>query len=163
MKQLCILVMLCLTTTFVLAEDKLVIYVLRHAEKTAQPSSDPVLTEQGRQRANNLTKLLCPKSIDAVFSTDYTRTRQTVEPLADCLDVEISLYPPSKPDQLAERIIEHYPDGRVVIVGHSNTVAGIMSSLGVSNAPELAETDYGDLFKLTLIAGSAVIIKRETY
>ncbi|HEV8080637.1 MAG TPA: histidine phosphatase family protein, partial [Chitinophagaceae bacterium] len=46
------------------------IYIIRHAEKSAEPANDPHLTSEGKQRAETLKDLLKDKNIKAIFSTD---------------------------------------------------------------------------------------------
>ena len=55
--------------------------VLRHAEKGI--GADPDLTEQGRQRARDLSQLLKGAPIHRMYCTEYIRTRQTLEPLSE--------------------------------------------------------------------------------
>ena len=55
-------------------------YVVRHAEKAAEPRQDPPLTQIGTQRAENLKQLMRSKKIEKVFSTNYLRTKNTDKP-----------------------------------------------------------------------------------
>jgi phosphohistidine phosphatase SixA len=38
--------------------------------------------------------------------------------------------------------------GTVLVVGHSNTVPEIVAQLGGARPADLAETDYGDIFRV---------------
>ena len=71
-----------------------VVYLVRHAEKeTADPNDqDPNLTEAGQRRANNLLTHLQGVPVDALISTPYRRTRQTLTPLARHHNLEILPY-----------------------------------------------------------------------
>jgi broad specificity phosphatase PhoE len=72
----------CKTTTY---------YVVRHAEKETSNTmaSDVPLSEAGRQRAIALKELLQNESIQHIYSTDFLRTRQTAQPLADAKNISI--------------------------------------------------------------------------
>ena len=58
-------------------------YIVRHAEKSATPKEDPLLTEAGKQRAERLKGILSNKGIKKVYSTKTLRTTSTAKPLAD--------------------------------------------------------------------------------
>ena len=56
-------------------------------------------------------------------------------------------------------LLERHPGGTVVIAGHSNTVPMIIEALGASPVPVIDETVYGDLFVVTLVDGSASLLR----
>ena len=70
------------------------IYLVRHAEKQAGATEDPNLTETGRLRSANLAVMLKSADIARVFTTDYTRTRETADPVAKVVGVELQIYDP---------------------------------------------------------------------
>ena len=61
------------------AGDWTSIFIVRHAEKEA--GDDPGLTAQGLERARRLEELLSNARIDALFSSEYRRTRDTLQAL----------------------------------------------------------------------------------
>ncbi|CAG0939705.1 partial 2,3-bisphosphoglycerate-dependent phosphoglycerate mutase, partial [Candidatus Brocadiaceae bacterium] len=67
------------TTTFI---------IIRHAEKEST-GSDPNLTVDGISRAEELKRILGNISINAVYSTTYNRTKQTVAPLATAKGITV--------------------------------------------------------------------------
>lgn len=108
-----------LATSSVYAQN---IIIVRHAEKEKGP--DPVLTEQGTKRAQNLVTLLKDYDIKYVFSTNYKRTQLTAKPLATALGVAIKSYDPSNQALLIDEIKK--TDEDIFVVGHSNTVPNLV-------------------------------------
>ena len=72
-------------------------YLIRHAEKVRKNKldSDPHLTRKGKIRSKNWAHdILGDVKFDAVYSTDYHRTRTTAEPTAKKQGHELILYDP---------------------------------------------------------------------
>lgn len=125
-------------TTFIL---------VRHAEKAADGSQDPPLTVAGRQRAQALATLFGDTPIDAVFSSNYSRTMETARPLAVKNKQEIHLYEAHQEKPLLERLKQEYKGKTVLIVGHSNTIPfAVNELLGENRLQELSETEYNKVF-----------------
>jgi hypothetical protein len=59
------------------------IIMVRHAER--DPGTDPPLNVEGQARAQALAKMLGENGVTAIYTVDYLRNRQTVQPLADKL------------------------------------------------------------------------------
>jgi phosphohistidine phosphatase SixA len=141
------------------------IYVVRHAEKQAKEEAadpqDPPLTELGMSRADDLAKILGPQSIDAIYTTDYQRTRQTIEPLARDKRLESTIMEPKAFDLLVDKL-DTFAGKTVVVSGHSNTVPELLAALGVEERVVLEDDDYGDLFVVT-IDGGEVELERRRY
>jgi 2,3-bisphosphoglycerate-dependent phosphoglycerate mutase len=127
-----VLVFFCSTafaqTTFIL---------VRHAEKEAT-GTDPGLTKEGEERAESLVKLLEKQNIDAIYSTNFNRTKNTIKPLAESKGLEVQLY-------------EKQPDitrlkGTVVICGHSNTIPALANLLiGKEQFETFDDKDFGNI------------------
>jgi len=122
------------------AEDA--VFVIRHLQKAS--GDDPVLTSEGAANAQRLAEMLAGKNITAIYSTRTRRTMQTGEPLARRLGLTIIPYDPYDPEALVE--VVRAGEGSVLVVGHSNTVGGLVTRFGGNTAPELTEQDYGSLF-----------------
>jgi 2,3-bisphosphoglycerate-dependent phosphoglycerate mutase len=120
------------------AQDKQVttFILVRHAEKVADGSKDPELSEIGKARALRLANMLKKQSIAAIYSTNYKRTMNTVKPLADQLGQTILQYEPFKDEEIVKMVNEH--KGKIVlIVGHSNNIPWIANTL-------LGKKEFGD-------------------
>lgn len=99
------------------------IYLVRHAEKdlTSNNGGDPPLTKCGEQRSEKLNLLLSDVHIDAVYSTDYTRTKNTALPTAMSKGLEIQEYGAEDLRGFAKLLTDLKQDA--LVVGHSNTTA----------------------------------------
>ena len=123
-------------------------FVVRHAEKeTNTMTSDVSLSDMGRQRADALRVVLADEKILDVYSTNYVRTKTTVQPTADAKQLQVQTYQP-----MDTAFFKSLRDSKrnTLIAGHSNTVDDIVNQLlGKKQLSDLPETQYGDLFIVT--------------
>jgi 2,3-bisphosphoglycerate-dependent phosphoglycerate mutase len=101
------------------------IYVLRHADKAVGGVDN--LSPLGFTRAIDLRRYLAPTGINALFSTNFVRTRKTVQPMATAL-MPVRIY--SDVPALITNIRTTLSGRRIVVVGHSNTVPEIITRCG---------------------------------
>lgn len=139
------------------AERSTRVYLVRHAEKQSE-GDDPGLTEQGAKRAQALMTELVAEPIRAVYVTQFARTQQTAQPLAEKLGLTPTVLAASGDVSAhAKEIagaIRGLPRGQVALVaGHSNTIPEIMRALGVAEAVQIDDSRYGDLFVVELESG----------
>jgi 2,3-bisphosphoglycerate-dependent phosphoglycerate mutase len=127
-------------------------YIVRHAEKQSSATmanttmtTDVPLSEAGKERAESLAQLLKNEKIKHIFSTNYARTRSTVQPLAQAINVPVEVYDPKDP-QFVSRLKTLKEN--TLIVGHSNTVDDLVNDLlGKKEINgDLPDSAYGDLF-----------------
>ena len=115
-------------------------YLFRHGE-TVQPASqdtpDPVLDERGVERAKTLADMLADSAITHIFTSDFNRTRMTVEPLSERSGLTIESYNPYDLEQFAETL--RFMDGKIVISGHSNTTPALVRLLGMDPGDPIDE------------------------
>lgn len=106
------------------------IYLVRHSEKdlTSDIGGDPPLTKCGVQRSEHLSSFLSHVNLDAVYSTDYTRTKNTARPTAKSKGLEVQKYSTQNLEVFTKLLIERKQDA--LVVGHSNTT-GVMAGLMV--------------------------------
>jgi phosphohistidine phosphatase SixA len=123
------------------ADGPAVVYLVRHAEK-AGTKGDVALTEAGQARAVELARVLSDVALDGVHSTDTLRTRSTAEPVASAKQVTVQLYDPRDNGGLVPLLAT----GTHLVVGHSNTVPGIVEALGGGPVEALEDTTYDRLF-----------------
>ncbi len=127
--------------------QSLVVFLLRHAEKTAE-TADPELTDVGQRRADRLAAMLRDVPIDQIHSSDYRRTRQTVAPLLEQQGLTLELYDPVQLETLAALLRES--GGRHVVVGHSNTTPKLVQLLGGQAGEPIDDAgEYDRLYVLT--------------
>lgn len=141
----------CSTTPASPASDAVSFVVVRHAEKVADGTRDPALTEAGLARAAALATRLQSRELVAAYATDFRRTQSTAAPAASAHGIAVTTYDAAQPaDAFAARLRREHAVGAVLVVGHSNTVPGIVSALcGCPIAP-IDESDYGNLFEVRI-------------
>ncbi|UOB17642.1 SixA phosphatase family protein [Abyssalbus ytuae] len=130
-------------------EETTVYYLIRHAEKDMKNPGDknPALNKKGQQRAKKWAKMF--NNIDAVYSTNFIRTKSTAAPTAKKNNLEVNIYNPFKID--IEAFKEETKGKRVVIVGHTNTIPRFINQLlGEKKYGEIDESEYGNLYKITI-------------
>ena len=133
------------------SQEKLTtIILLRHAEKESDGSKNPELSEAGKSRAAALVTLLSKTKIDAIYSTAFKRTENTVAPLARSKNLTINQYDGGKLSEIDE-MLGRWRGGTIVICGHSNTTPAIVNHLiGKEEHAAFAEGEYGNLIIVTL-------------
>lgn len=115
-----------------LAQNSKTIMLVRHAEKDVSDTADkndPVLTAEGKQRAERLAKIAGKYKPGAIYSTDFKRTRDTAAPIAERRKKQIQIYDARKPQELVDAIMKSRTK-RFLVVGHSNTIPGLANLLG---------------------------------
>ena len=126
----------------------------RHGEK-GPGSPDPDLSDAGRVRAADLATALALFHVDAVFVTEYKRTRQTGDSTATFHHlVPTVIATQGDPKLYAAAIaaaIRKLPAGSVaLVVGHSNTAAAAIAALGGPKIADLCDAEYATLLVLEL-------------
>ena len=114
-----------------IAQSKKTIILVRHAEKVAPVDTDKGdadLSADGRERAERLMLAIKKYRPDEIFVTDYKRTRQTAEPIANRRKVQIQTYDPLHQADLIP-IMMASKTKNYLIVGHSNTVPAFANLL----------------------------------
>ena len=136
------------------------LFLVRHAEKAGDGSADPALTPAGAARADELAYILEYVKLDAIYSTPYVRTRQTVLPTAKEKGLEVKLYSPGDKGFL-KKVLLAFSGGTVLVVGHSNTIPGLANELaGRSDFSDLDDATYDNLFIACVPnEGKAVILR----
>jgi broad specificity phosphatase PhoE len=143
------------------AEPTTVILV-RHAEKAAAPADDPPLTKAGEARAKALATIARDAGVTAIITTQFARTRATARPAADALHItpEVVSAGGAQHVQDVARAIGSHTGGVVLVVGHSNTIPAIIAALGAPQPPPICDSEYDDLYVVTIPAnGSAHVIR----
>lgn len=157
------------TTVAADASPATTIVLVRHAEKATNPPDDPPLSETGRARAQALLDALGNARIDAIYSTQYARTRSTAQPLADAAGVDLTIVRAAQGEPpyiatVAERARTEHPGGVVVIVGHSNTLGPTIAALGgPDDIGELPDEAYDRFFIVLVQEGEPTRLIRARY
>lgn len=130
------------TTT---SREPVTIFLVRHAEKANDGTKDPPLTAAGEARAARLREMLLAANIEHIYSTDYQRTRQTVQPLADTLGLSVTTYPPFDSTFITS-LPERHAGQHILLTGHSNTVPATVNHLTGSSYGDFQEMEYDKVF-----------------
>ena len=131
------------------------IIFVRHAEQTSHDDADPSLSDAGKRRVAELTRQLADADvvagIDAIYSTSYKRSTETVQPLADRLDLPINIYDAADTEAVLETILKTHKGEIIVVVGHSNTVPVLIANLGASkNVPTIARGEFDNIYIISI-------------
>lgn len=123
------------------------VFIVRHAEK-ADDSKDAELSEAGRARAQALANMLRDSKISAIYTTEFKRTQQTAAPLASALGLTVTTLPAENKAALVEKL--RASNSPSLVVGHGNTIPGIIKALGITEPVNIPDSDYDNLFVVVL-------------
>ena len=133
-----------------------VVFVVRHAEKAGGGGEDPPLTDAGLRRAQALVQAVEFANIRAIYTSQFIRNHETAKPLSDktgvpVTEVPVNLYQPGDYGQLlAKEILAKHAGECVIVVGHQNTVPGVIQGLSGQTVPGLRDTEYGSMFIIVI-------------
>jgi phosphohistidine phosphatase SixA len=160
-KCLAVLAVALLGATAVAAQSPTVVIVVRHAEKAAAPPQDPPLTEAGTARSKALAKTLEATNVQAVITTQFTRTRETARPTADARGITMETVQTggtAHARAVADAAKKHVGK-TVLVVGHSNTVSQIVEALGGPPAKDLCDSEYSWIWTVIIDATSSRVVR----
>jgi 8-oxo-dGTP diphosphatase len=119
------------------------IYLVRHAKagsRKAWSGDDALrpLSKAGRAQARAIAKSLAKADITRIVSSPYVRCRETVEPLAERLGLEVT-----PADELAEgasltdalRLVEKVSDENVVLCSHGDVIGALLHHYAQMGVP----------------------------
>lgn len=133
------------------AEEVTTYYLIRHAEKdrSDKTNRNPKLTEAGLQRADKWANTFKDITFDAIYSTDYNRTKETAMPTAKANNLDLKFYNPS--DMKIAEFMENTKGKTVLIVGHSNTTPIFANGLlNEKKYDMIADDNNGNLYIVTV-------------
>jgi broad specificity phosphatase PhoE len=141
---------------FTISPARASVVVVRHADRGGDKD---LLTESGHQRAAALASLLADVPFDDVYSTDSERTRGTAKPTAGTRD------PLTYADvgDIVSKTLTLSGGSRILIVGHSNTVPGIVARLGGPRFPTIESNNFSNIYLLGLQEEGPPIFKHLRY
>ena len=133
------------------AGDSYKIYLIRHAEKQMDGGKDPGLTDSGMFRAEQLATWFQDKDIREIWSSDYRRSRDTVEPLLSRLGLELTLYDPRDLPALAKDLLDRR--NNALVAGHSNTTPELARLLCGCVISDMDDSEYDRLIVVVVTDG----------
>jgi len=137
------------------------VFLVRHAEREWD-GEDPPLVAVGVARAQALAATLRDAGISRIVTTQWRRTRDTVEPLARLLRITPQVIPvfDGKARENVEQVaaaVRGYKDESVLVVGHI-TVTGVIAAIGGPSLPTICDNVFSDLFLFKPAAGEAGLV-----
>ena len=144
--------------------DTALFIVVRHAEKASDDPRDPTLSPAGMQRAQRLAQLLEGTSLTAAYATEYRRTQQTAQPVAEARGLVPTAYAASQPAAgFASMLRRTHQGGAVLVVGHSNTVPDIVTALCGCSVDPIGDDDYGNLYRIRFDRDGRATLQHDRY
>jgi phosphohistidine phosphatase SixA len=107
-----------------------VIFLVRHAEAAQDGTRDPGLSERGSERAHALAEMLAAAGVTHLFASEYKRTQETLAPLAEQRELEVTVVSAREPEAQVEALRALPARSVAVVAGHSNTVPRLVEKLG---------------------------------
>ena len=135
-----------------------VYYFIRHAEKDRSnaENKNPELSQQGKIRALNWLYFFREIPLDKIYSTNYKRTIQTVEQIAEEKNIAISYYSPENID--AEIFKNQNKNMSILVVGHSNTTPALVNLIiGQNKFEKMDDNDNSSMFVVRELAGEITV------
>ncbi len=132
-------------------------YFIRHAEKDRSDASNknPNLMQKGIFRAAKWSYVLEHITFDAVYSTDYNRTKQTAQPTAEKNNVEITIYDPKELN--SKEFIKNTKGKTVLVVGHSNTTPMFVNAvIGKEKYESIDDSNNANLYIVTISSSGEI-------
>lgn len=128
-----------------------VVFVVRHAERAEDGTSDPPISEIGVARSRLISTFMADAGLTHLHTTDLRRTRSTIEPTAEATGLTPSVYDPSDLEGFAARL--RSTPGRHLVVGHSNTNTELVRALGVDPGEPIEELEYDRGYVVVVLPG----------
>lgn len=132
------------------------VVLIRHAEKQLGAISDAPLSPPGEVRAAHLAQMFGDAAnigrIQKVYVTDTRRTQQTAAGVAQRLGLSPQVVAGKiDPRSFAKRLLHENRGGRVLVVGHSNTVPELVAALaGQDDVPPMADEEFDTMYVVTV-------------
>lgn len=130
------------------------VVLLRHADR--HPMQDG-LNEAGRVRAAELPAALADLAIDAIYTLDIKRNRETAEPLATARGLAVRIVAERG---IAERLLRENAGKTVVWIGNTDNLSDIHRALGGDGPPP---ERYGEVFVLRVPDRGATVVSRRHF
>jgi broad specificity phosphatase PhoE len=131
-------------------------FFVRHAEKDLSDKGDnPSLTPAGRERAQLLAKTVLRmlkeengQPLTAIYITEYDRTKQTAQPLAEATGITPTVMNSKEVTTIVSELRAH--PRSCLVVAHLNTIPDIVQQLSGEPVPPIEDNEYNKLFVFTV-------------
>ena len=150
------------------------VFVVRHAEKEAEPKQDPPLMKEGVTRSQELARVLGGANIKAIYTSQFARTKLTADPLVAKTGLTVTpltlkpnpenlrLISEASTAELINKIMQR-PGESVLVIGHSNWIPDVIRMLGGDVVPTIDEKKFDDLFVVSVRAKGKAKVEQRKY
>lgn len=122
-------------------------YFIRHAEKERDGTANPYLTSKGVRMAHKWVEVLGESGIEMIFCTYLVRTRETAQPLADKLGLDIEIY--DLTDLYNEEFQQKTKGKTVLVIGHQDTTPAFVNRILKAQKYSYIQSGiHGNLYKV---------------
>ena len=125
------------------------VILVRHAELAGAAMAEPKglpLSPDGVARAQRLAGVLKDAGVSAIYVTDFVRTQDTAAPLAQALGQAPVVMAKGDAQELVQRLRGQHAAQTVLLVGHTDTLPGLLRALGHPEDLKIESQDYGSIF-----------------
>jgi 2,3-bisphosphoglycerate-dependent phosphoglycerate mutase len=133
-------------------------YIVRHADKKLNDGTDPSLSNEGLQRAQDLNNYFGTKKPDEIFVSTALRTQQTAAPTAAAAGKVAVVVDQSggnvinggniKVNAFIEKL-KKIDNKNVLVVTHSDVIPEIIRQLAGVTIRDIKEDEYDNMYILT--------------
>jgi broad specificity phosphatase PhoE len=141
------------------------VILVRHADRTPDGSPDPPgpsLNDKGMARAAKLVHVLSKSGIQAIYASQYTRSKMTAKPFRiknpGVPEVVIDGAP-----ELKDHILTNHSGQTVLVVGHSDTVPELIRLLGGPSLANIDDCEFDNLFVLVRYSSTSSTVTKLKY
>ncbi|MGH8596198.1 MAG: histidine phosphatase family protein [Gammaproteobacteria bacterium] len=138
-----------------------VILIVRHGERDdaascTPPTNNPPLSTAGQARADALAHVSEDTVLQAIYASDFCRTQQTVQPIANQLGLAVTPVnqhaTDGSPDvdALVAHVKSNNEGQKILIAGHSDTVPLIIEKLGGGAVNPIGGAEFDNLYVVTI-------------
>lgn len=152
---LCLTIFCAYSPTLAQSDELFTIYLVRHSEKdhSSPNQSNLPLSLCGEQRSYALSNFLSDVQLEAVYSTDFTRTLSTAQPTATARNLEIQIYDPSHLEEFSLTLVNNQQNA--LVVGHSNTTGYLAGFLIGEEGEDISLDKYDRIYQVVVSCNSA--------
>jgi phosphohistidine phosphatase SixA len=142
--------------------------IVRHADKASEPGDNPPLTVAGTQRAQDLVASLRDTKFTAIITTQYSRVRDTAQPIATLVGLNPEVLTVTDVNNSADQdahikallvALHKHAAGSVLVVDHANMIPHIIAAVGGPRLPPICESAYDHLFLIVPTAAHLQLVR----
>lgn len=139
------------------------VILIRHGERNnpTPTNSDPHLNNAGKARSNKLIHVLGQSGIKAIYTSHFVRAKETAQPLAAHLELSTTVL--DEPLQIKSDILSNHVGKTVLVVGHSDTVPGLINQLGAGSMPIINDSEFDNMYIVKIFSQTGASVTRLKY